>query len=337
MGLLEGHEGGLTSLLGLGKSERDYLAGMKNVFRSRLFRDAYLKSIYNELGILPYGAFEIDGKIFPPETKKVVQKKKKTKLVTGDVLYERELFHPNAQGIDGIRILVMSDFHFDHLSNQNKRIQCYMDALSEKEFDLAFVVGDMVQGGNTNIEVNFFKSINPGLGKYFVLGNHDYYEEEGSSKIREQMQKADFIDLTNKAISLEYEGNNISVSGLDDPILGNPEYTQQLEEVNREQFNILMVHALDGLTSEVPNKFDFVVSGHYHSGEFDFGIVDGIDWLLIEGRYLNLNHHKRGSVFLTNRTLSYIDPGASAHFKERYRIPRIMTETQGISIITLRN
>jgi len=346
MGLLTNHEGGLASLLEVGWSEKKWLTGTKRMIMSKFRRSQYLKFIYDELGIMPHGASEEDGIIVLPDTshrKEVLSanRVRKNKLATGDMLYEREIYHPNAHGIDGIKILVMSDFHFDHLPIHGKRIQAYTEAVSDKEIDLIFILGDLVYKGGTAIDVRFLSTINGKLGKYFVLGNHDYYGENFPEKIKDQMQKARFTDLTNTAALLDYNGNRIAICGLDDPIRGNPCYTQQLKEISEEPFNIMLVHALDGLTSELPNKFDLVASGHCHSGEFDFGFIDGIDALVMWSHYLNINGQKRGLQFLTDRTLSYIDPGASAHFRDRYTIgklpllPRFFTETQGISIITL--
>ncbi len=257
----------------------------------------------------------------------------------GDSLYFFDVFHPLAGTLDGLRILHISDTHFSRNPVQ-KRTLDVLKNISQEHVDIIVHTGDIINWQFSEVQryhFEFLQSLCAPLGKFFVLGNHDYYDTAHIPALLEWMEKAGFTILHNCSKLLKKNGVVFNLVGVDDPILGRPDFKTALHTLSENNFTILLIHCLDGLTSAVPEVFDMVLSGHVHAGECDLGIVNGTDILLLQGNFINLNNHWRGFKFLTDKTLSYIHPGTHAYMKEvAPYLPRLGTEKSGVAILTLR-
>ena len=258
-------------------------------------------------------------------------------LPTGDRVYHMEVYHPNVKDLDGLTILYLADTHFVDTKRSRRKFDAY-DFLRHRPFDIVVHAGDIIDASASQMMDHhylFLSGIKGKLGKYFVLGNHDYNDGDRIPALTGRMEEAGFVNITNASHQLEYNGKKLFLIGLDDPLLGKPNPARAFENVEDDSFNILVVHSLDGLTSHVPELADLVLSGHVHAGELNFKVINGYHYLAMLGYYHNLNHQQRGFKFLTPRTLSYIHPGVYSHARDGTFIPRIGTDKQGIVILKL--
>ena len=145
------------------------------------------------------------------------------------------------------------------------------------------------------------------------------------------MKQSGFTELTNTNTEITFRNKSFNLVGLDD-VLGEPNPHTAFKGLDENKYNLVLVHNLDSLTSIAPEHIDLVLSGHTHAGEKSFmnGAVSGIDYLMLIGYFANINGQTSGFKFLTDRTLSFVNPGFSARF-DRGSLP-----TQGCTIIELK-
>lgn len=95
---------------------------------------------------------------------------------------------------DGIRIAHITDLHFGNLSPRDSYLEKVVTKLNEIDPDMLVCTGDMMN--LTAEEVNglngLFTSINAPLGRYAVMGNHDYgdYSKWESEEAKQANLKA---------------------------------------------------------------------------------------------------------------------------------------------------
>ena len=152
--------------------------------------------------------------------------------------------------------------------------------------------------------------------------------------------QAGYEDISSQSLVIDtHAGQSLRLVGLDDPIAGNPRYDAARMHMDQDAFNIVAVHTLDGLTSDVPSHAHLVLSGHVHAGEANVGFYSGFDWLRRLKVFINLNGQTDSLALLAGGTISYISPGLYSPFQgSRFFswATRFRTEETGVSILTLR-
>ncbi|MGY5764387.1 metallophosphoesterase [Brachybacterium sp. DNPG3] len=131
------------------------------------------------------------------------------------VVTEYEIAVASAPEAGGLRIAQVSDLHAaDHGSFQDDLV----DAITASDPDLIALTGDLVDVRTADIApvldlVGRLSAIAPA---YFVLGNH-----EADSVLRDELleglEDAGVIVLRDEATTLEIQGREVTVVGLDDP------------------------------------------------------------------------------------------------------------------------
>ena len=114
-------------------------------------------------------------------------------------LMKQTLFFPDLpDSFDGTTITHISDIHSGSFDDKEK-IEYAIDLINEQQSDLVLFTGDIVNTKATEMHpwVDTFKRIhNPILGKFSVLGNHDYGEYfQWDSQIEKAQNFADIKDL----------------------------------------------------------------------------------------------------------------------------------------------
>lgn len=238
-----------------------------------------------------------------------------------------------------IKILHISDIHF---GISNHKVQDVLD-LAEKvnhlNPDFVVYTGDLAHSDYSDINdevVDALSRVCPKSRKFFVLGNHDYYHnkhacKEAAIKVAERLEEAGLENLTNSKRKMVINGQRINFYGMDDYRHGTPS-SPDLSTSEEGETNVLLVHNLDSVKRKDIRGLDLVLSGHLHGGEISFAGYSGVDFLIGQGMYFNLNNQKKGWKKLSQRTYSYISPGFST------RNPmgiRVNVEKAGASVITL--
>lgn len=209
---------------------------------------------------------------------------------------------------NGIRIAHITDLHFGNLSPRDSYLEKVVTKLSEIDPDMLVCTGDMMN--LTADEVNgldgLFTSINAPLGRYAVMGNHDYgdYSKWESAEAKqanlmaayEAYRRVGFVLLNDSAVqitnhklqitdntplsTLNSKLSTISVIGVENwgkpPFPHYGDLAEATENFTPTQFNILLSHDPNHWKEEVVSEqykyIDLTLSGHTHSAQMGINL-----------------------------------------------------------------
>lgn len=169
----------------------------------------------------------------------------------------------------GIKIVHFSDLHFGNTINKNN-IEKIIKKINILKPDIIFFTGDLIEDEYdiTNSEIQILtkslSSIDATIGKYAIIGNHDYNQKN----YKDIMYDANFIILNNNYDLAYYNSNNpIGIYGVDDYLLGSPNMDKYNEEsFANTSYKILLIHEGDYISKIINEyKFDLILGGHSHN------------------------------------------------------------------------
>ncbi|MCX8075773.1 MAG: metallophosphoesterase [Aquificaceae bacterium] len=175
------------------------------------------------------------------------------------------------KGVERIRILHTSDMHLGPVMGMDK-IRLVMDVYRREKPDMVVSTGDLVDGNMRNKLhlAGALSEMRPPLGKYAVLGNHEYYR--GVEQAIDFMQRAGFKLLRGEVVYLEE--HNLTIVGMDDrdcrffqKCTSTLSDTALLQKASKESFVLYLKHRPE-LEKQAYGLFDLMLSGHTHGGVY---------------------------------------------------------------------
>lgn len=214
------------------------------------------------------------------------------------------LYFPDLpENFDGFTITQISDVHSGSFDDKEE-IEHAIDLINQQKSDVILFTGDIV---NTHAEemykwIETFKRIEiPAMGKFSVLGNHDYgeYIEWPSREVKDKNfadikglhDKIDFKLLLNENVKLKKGNQEISLIGVENWGIGFKQagdLAKASEGVGKDDFKILMSHDPSHWEHEVKNHTDnyhLTLSGHTHGMQFGIEIPGFFKWSPVQYRY----------------------------------------------------
>lgn len=234
---------------------------------------------------------------------------------------------------DGFTITQISDIHSGSFDDK-KKLEYGVDLINQQKSDVILFTGDLVNNHAGEMEpwVDTFKKLKAPMGKYSILGNHDYGDymswpnpeakKANLNRLADIQNELGFQLLRNETIKLQKpalsgaEGTiaSIDLIGVENWGKGFAQYGdlgKATENLSDKGFKILMSHDPSHFDEEVKNYSQHIhltLSGHTHGMQFGIEIPGFIKWSpaslrypkwagLYEelGRYLHVN---RGFGFL---------------------------------------
>lgn len=217
---------------------------------------------------------------------------------------KQTIFFPDLpDNFDGMTITQISDIHSGSFDD-HEEINHAIDMINAQKSDIILFTGDIVNTHATEMHpwVDAFKRIQtPAMGKYSVLGNHDYGEyvtwpsekdkRDNFNAIKDLHRQIDFKLLLNENIKLERNGQQITLVGVENWGEGFKQagdLTKASVGVKPEDFKILMSHDPSHWEYEVKsnvNNYQLTLSGHTHGLQFGIEIPGIIKWSPVQYRY----------------------------------------------------
>lgn len=178
---------------------------------------------------------------------------------------------------DGVKIVHFSDVHYGTGFTEN-RLKKLTNEINSLKPDIVVFTGDLIdqkyQTTESDIKniVKHLNKIEANLGKYAVIGNHDFYNED----FENIMYDSEFIILKNNYDTVYNRTNQpIVIYGLDNITYGvpKPEIFND-KETNDIKYKIVLLHEPD-YTNEFVNNYDInlVLAGHSHNGQVKLPVV----------------------------------------------------------------
>lgn len=168
------------------------------------------------------------------------------------------------EGTDRIRIAFVSDVHIGGLSTY-AHIKRIVNLVNEAEPDMLLLGGDIIDGKIESYrerELSLLKDMAMKMryGSYAVNGNHEYYhllDEDVEEIIRECGYKLLIFERAETA--------GIVIIGLDDALYSWLSPFMKPDDKNK--FVLVLKHR-PGLPFDSEGKFDLMLSGHTHGGQY---------------------------------------------------------------------
>ena len=172
---------------------------------------------------------------------------------------------PNS--LQGIKLVQLSDFHYDGLRLSDVMLEQAIAATNEAEPDLIVLTGDYVTDDPSPIHqlVLRLKHLQSRLGVYAILGNHDICQPDSFTEITFAFHSIDIPVLWNQ-IAYPF-GQELPLVGLADYWSPSFNLTPVMSQLDPKTPRIVLSHNPD--TAKLLKKWrvDLQLSGHTHGGQ----------------------------------------------------------------------
>jgi len=189
------------------------------------------------------------------------------------------------EGIERVRIAHISDLHLG-LIHREEALAPVISRIHELQPDILVASGDIVDAQIDHIDSlsALWRRVNPPLGKYAVMGNHEFYA--GKEQALRFLHRSGFTVVRNSGIDVK---GILRVVGVDDPGRGDADQDQRelqvLHQNRSEQFTLLIKHR-PSFTPQSAALFDLQLSGHAHRGQiFPFNFLTALEYPYQDGLY----------------------------------------------------
>jgi predicted MPP superfamily phosphohydrolase len=224
----------------------------------------------------------------------------------------------------GLTIVQLSDIHLAGFYNHQGYIQKVVEMVNNLDPDLILFTGDMVHNfaEETDPFVNILNELKAPLGKFAILGNHDYgtyyrwktKKEEAANleRVKQQIRKCGFDLLLNEHRILSLNGDSLELIGVENwgkppfPRLGD--LGKAMKGTNGELVKILLSHDPSHWDLQVLGKEDIelTLAGHTHGMQFGMEIGN-FRWSPSKWTYKHWGglYKENGQQLYVNRGLGY--------------------------------
>lgn len=186
--------------------------------------------------------------------------------------------------------LTMLHLSDTHLQAGDRRLISWLEHLPAQVGDvpdLVLATGDMIENDQgIGPVVEALSRFDARVGRFYVLGSHDYFQSTfqaytkywtgkrdrirapraDTRRLIEQLDSLGWVNLTNTSTTVPTEAGLIRLSGVDDPYLERHR-TDHIQRTRAEVAAIGLVHCPDVVSEWILNGFDVVVAGHTHGGQ----------------------------------------------------------------------
>lgn len=225
------------------------------------------------------------------------------------------------RSFEKLRIVHISDLHLGSFSFRYHILERAVNLINHLNPDFIFFTGDLVN--NFAWELKgwdiILSKLKATIGKYAVLGNHDYgdYSKWKSTKAKQSnfelikffYKKINFKLLLNEAETIEIANKKIAVIGVEN--WSNPPFKKygnlsiSLAAIPRVDFKILLSHDPTHWTAEVLTKTDInlTLSGHTH------GMQAGINYRTKKWSPIKYKYKKWAGLYKQANQYLYVNRG----------------------------
>jgi predicted MPP superfamily phosphohydrolase len=179
--------------------------------------------------------------------------------------------HRLPAGARSVRIVQLSDLHLG-LFVREAALERILARVREANPDMIAVTGDLLDSSPDNSAplLPALRALDPPLGKFAVLGNHEFYA--GPERCAEFLRAAGFRVLRAERETVKTDGVAVCVAGVDDAegrrigAVSRDDERAALTANADRPFTLLLKHQ-PRITAGVLDRFDLQLSGHTHGGQ----------------------------------------------------------------------
>lgn len=212
---------------------------------------------------------------------------------------------------DGFKIVQVSDFHCDSIPG-------LMEEIKREEPDLIVSTGDLADDDGSYLPaLRLCEHLLDIAPVYAVTGNHDLWRSD-YEEFERKTRLAGVVTLHNERVIIEIGGDEIALSGIDDPFTLNSAKAAEnvqtfLSKLTRYKgYDILLFHRANLFEYVINHGFDLILAGHMHGGQVRLPSGKGLvsprsNWTgkasVLFPKYVAGHYKKGGSEMVVNRGL----------------------------------
>ena len=218
------------------------------------------------------------------------------------------------RGLDGLRIVQLTDLHCGPLVGTS--IVKRWRYLAERENpELVLITGDLVDSlpGEVGPFVEAFRDFPASLGRFAILGNHDYFTDP--HPIWEALERTGFTCLENRHAIVERRGDQLAILGLQDPMARNgrflnlrfgpgPMPQDVLTRLPRGPWRLCLCHRPSNWNLARETEASLTLAGHTHGGQIN--LIPGFSSANLLGPYTSGLYRYQGQVLYVSRGLGVV-------------------------------
>ncbi len=165
----------------------------------------------------------------------------------------------------------ISDLHSEYYGKNQKRL---IDKIDSVNPDVILITGDLFDRKKSHENSKLFiQNIKGRYPIYYVTGNHEFSLKE-REELMNFLEDSGVIVLRGDTKTISVNGDEISISGVDDPLVGvngefgfNAQLTNAGKEIDESKFNIFLAHRPALVSLYAKSKYDLILCGHTHGGQ----------------------------------------------------------------------
>ncbi len=217
------------------------------------------------------------------------------------VLEHKLSFKKLPKAFDGLRVVQISDIHIGSFFSNHAPVEKAISKINELKPDLIVFTGDLVNNYATEAEgwIDIFGKLEAKMGKYSILGNHDYgdygqYESDDEKLanfegVKQANRDMGFRLLLNESLKIQKDGEAFDLIGVENWGEGGfqkkGDLPKAMQAVDPEAFKLLLSHDPSHWDYQVRDTdIDLTLSGHTHG--MQFGVeIGNFKWSPVKFRY----------------------------------------------------
>jgi uncharacterized protein len=170
------------------------------------------------------------------------------------------------KGLDGFRIVHLSDFHYGPMVNP-EHLKRAVRAANDLHADLIALTGDYISQDRAYAEpcAEVVGKLKARHGVYAVLGNHDHWTD--AALIADLFRAEGINVLINEGLRVDLRRETFWLAGVDDTMVGLEDLPLALAGSSDDEFKLLLAHNPIILRRAARANVDLVLSGHTHGGQ----------------------------------------------------------------------
>lgn len=177
--------------------------------------------------------------------------------------------------LDGFKIAVMSDFHYDRRFSVHP-IHAAIGMVNDLQPDLVALTGDFVSIPILDDDrrkaalaaepcARLLRQVRAPHGSWAVMGNHDYYTDQ--AHVSATLQGQGIPVLANESAPIESNGVRFWLAGVNSVTSRTADLGRTLHRVPKDEVTVLLAHEPDYADEAARFPVDLQLSGHSHGGQ----------------------------------------------------------------------
>jgi uncharacterized protein len=190
------------------------------------------------------------------------------------VIYEEFILARWPERMNGFKIALLSDFHFDANFSIHP-LHAAIPLVNDLHPDLIVLTGDFVTlpiiGDESKAALaaepcaQLLRQMPAPHGAWAVMGNHDYNTDQ--AHVTSALEAVGINVLQNQSAAIEFDGTRFWLAGVNDVLSRTADLPETLHRVPANEAVILLAHEPDFADESSKFPIDLQLSGHSHGGQ----------------------------------------------------------------------